>query len=329
LVAHNAAGSDSLTKQVYVSSPTAQYVGGLTEGFETATETSLTPFYATFDTANWIVSNLTGNTTEWTVNTYAAYTGTHSLVMNAYAGTLFKINTPTDFGVGDVDEFMTPSMDLSSDGTAYLSFRYSYATQAYDTANIYEFLTIYYSLDCGANWNTNNPIAKLSGTNLVTAGTVAGNFVPGSQALWRTMNYTLPSYVKTSNVRFKWSFTAGGVGSSAYSNNMFLDDISIGETPLVPMGIEENQLALNSLKVFPNPASESATITYHMSSNQNVDLSVYDMLGNKVMNLVSQYQTEGDYSLNIGKQNLSAGLYFIRLSLDNKASILKKFILMN
>ena len=47
------------------------------------------------------------------------------------------------------------------------------------------------------------------------------------------------------------------------------------------------------------------------------------------MPLVSQLEDAGDYSIRIGKQNLSGGIYLIRLNEDDKSVLVKKFVLVN
>ena len=309
ITAYNSQGSSTKTKQIYISQAGANTsVGSLVEGFEDMNEFN----------NNWIVNNFSNNVTHWYVNTYAAYSGTHSIVMNAfYTPNLY---TPFDDNEGDIDELISPSVDLTGVSPLYLGFRYSCATKAFKAVDISESLKLSYSADCGKSWTPINP--AITGVALANAATDPGSYTPPPGfSMWKTAEIALGSGVAKNNVRFKFQYNSG-----PNSNNLFIDDINISSTPL---GIDQNQEVINSLSVFPNPASQSATISYHVGSRQNVELAIYDMLGNKVMPIVSQTQEQGDYNFTVNKQNLSNGLYFIRLSVGDKSSTVKKFVLVD
>jgi hypothetical protein len=65
---------------------------------------------------------------------------------------------------------------------------------------------------------------------------------------------------------------------------------------------------------YPNPFNPTAVIKYSVPKSVHVNLSVYDLLGKKVMDLVDEYKSAGDYNTRIDGSNLSAGVYFYRIS---------------
>lgn len=314
LTVTNSAGNDTktVTKQVFISDGNvSQHTGNLVEGFENQSE---------FD-SDWLVNNYPvdiNNTSSWKITNTASSSGTSSIMLNAFA--TYSSNAPFASNVGDVDEFITPSVDLTGVSPAYLSFRAAYATSAFKASNITESLKIYFSNNCGKNWTLDT---TFSGASFANAGSTGNAFVP-TKPTWCTRKVLLSPVVAKANMRFKFAYT-----TSAYSNNLYIDDINIGTTPISVIGINESENALNSLSVFPNPASDAALIAYHIGQKQTVDLSLYDILGNKVITLVNQAQGEGDYSYEVNKQNISKGMYFIRLSVGDKNSSVKKFILLD
>jgi len=324
VVKNSIGGSDSITKQVYISQAgTSQYSGQFSEGFENQSEFN----------SDWIVNNdvvSVNNTSKWQITNTASYSGSHSIMLNA--DYIQNVNYPFSGNSDDIDEFITPSVDLSSTSPAYLGFRYSYATKAFKGLDVQEKFIIYYSTNCGKSWSIDTSLTPIANTydgsgNLTAggnpafanAGSQTGPYTPNSTSLWRTVVKKLPASNLVNNIRFKFQYT-----SSDNSNNMFIDDINISSQPL---GVNDVTAELNSLNVFPNPANETATIVYQIASKENVDLSLYDMLGNKVMSIVSQSQEKGDYSFRINKQNLTNGMYFIRLTVGDKQSSVKKFVL--
>jgi len=66
---------------------------------------------------------------------------------------------------------------------------------------------------------------------------------------------------------------------------------------------------------YPNPFNNSTTITYYVKRDSDVNLSVYDISGKLVKNLVSHYHTSGTYTVQWGGRNrnnnaVSSGVYF-------------------
>ena len=79
---------------------------------------------------------------------------------------------------------------------------------------------------------------------------------------------------------------------------------------------------------YPNPFSSSTVISYSLSRPALVELNVYDVLGNKVKELVGGAQAAGSYEIPFDARNLCAGVYFYRLSADGIHSEKKKMLLL-
>jgi hypothetical protein len=95
------------------------------------------------------------------------------------------------------------------------------------------------------------------------------------------------------------------VGTSDFINE------SISEYQSVP---KEYKLGQN----YPNPFNPSTMITYQLPISNEVDLSVYNILGQKVTTLVSDKQEAGYYEIewmgtNQSNQLVSSGIYFLHL----------------
>lgn len=73
---------------------------------------------------------------------------------------------------------------------------------------------------------------------------------------------------------------------------------------------------------YPNPFNPQTTITYHLPQTAEVELSVYNILGQKVRVLVSGHQSAGSHSViwdgrNTAGQRVPSGIYFYRLFFKN------------
>ncbi len=82
--------------------------------------------------------------------------------------------------------------------------------------------------------------------------------------------------------------------------------------------VNENPI-ISKLKIYPNPYKNDATIEYNLVKNTNVKINVTNILGNK-LGQKEFYQTTGTYKINLSEisNNLSKGIYFVNLTVDNK-----------
>ncbi len=76
----------------------------------------------------------------------------------------------------------------------------------------------------------------------------------------------------------------------------------------------------------PNPFNAETEITYQIDKAGRVQVEVYDCLGKKVATLVDEHQTAGCYTIPFSAHFLSSGIYFYRLSMNNK-TVVKKMML--
>ena len=78
---------------------------------------------------------------------------------------------------------------------------------------------------------------------------------------------------------------------------------------------------------FPNPFSESTSLSYSLPKSMRVRLAVHDILGREVELLVDQQQDAGIYNLEFEAGNLPAGIYLARIELDH-LRFTKRMVLM-
>jgi hypothetical protein len=77
---------------------------------------------------------------------------------------------------------------------------------------------------------------------------------------------------------------------------------------------------------YPNPFNPTTRIEYAIPKNSFVTLKIYDNLGREVSTLVNEIKAAGKYSLDFNAGNLSAGVYFYKITSDNFSDV-KKMIL--
>ncbi|HGY56645.1 MAG TPA: T9SS type A sorting domain-containing protein [Caldithrix abyssi] len=79
---------------------------------------------------------------------------------------------------------------------------------------------------------------------------------------------------------------------------------------------------------YPNPFNPITTISYQLSALSDVELTVYNVLGQKVTTLVNKEQTAGSYRLRWNAGNLPGGIYFYRLNINGRMIDARKMILL-
>ncbi len=78
---------------------------------------------------------------------------------------------------------------------------------------------------------------------------------------------------------------------------------------------------------YPNPFNPSTVIEFALPVKSKVELSVYNILGEKIVTLVNEEKDAGNYHVPFNANNLSSGIYFYKLQ-ANEFIQTKKMILL-
>lgn len=91
---------------------------------------------------------------------------------------------------------------------------------------------------------------------------------------------------------------------------------------------EDKQLgpSFNLYQNYPNPFNPETTISYSLDKRQLVNLTIYNILGEKVSVLVNNIQEKGNHSVTFNGSKLSSGIYFYSL-VANSTKITRNMIL--
>lgn len=82
----------------------------------------------------------------------------------------------------------------------------------------------------------------------------------------------------------------------------------------------------NSIQVFPNPTTSNITVTFKVEETTHANLSVYDVVGRKVITILDGQLPDGQYTYNEDLGQLDAGLYMVTLMLDNDGVKVSKVV---
>ena len=73
-------------------------------------------------------------------------------------------------------------------------------------------------------------------------------------------------------------------------------------------------------RAYPNPFNPAVTLSYDLTDAGQTTLQVYNIRGQLVETLVDAYQQNASYSITWQPENLSTGVYIVRLQSDNKTN---------
>lgn len=79
------------------------------------------------------------------------------------------------------------------------------------------------------------------------------------------------------------------------------------------------ELTFSLSQNYPNPFNNSTVINFSLPAPQYVNLSLFDILGNKVLTINESYFTSGTHSVSFSSDQLASGIYIYRLQTENNA----------
>ncbi len=251
------------------------------------------------------------------------------------------IPASSNFFVNNISQCLNGNLFLFNDtfsvSNGAINRKWNFGEGLTDTSSVLGFNKTYsnsgnYMVTLTATRNGN---CKDSITKMITVksspitGSISGDTVPTSITLpfvysvtsqpnatynWSVNNGTIQSGQGTNTINLIWSNTGAGIIKANITNNDDCVDSTSLAVNITTVGI--NNLSLdNNLKVFPNPAKSTITITHRNN------------LGGKkylITNLIGQTVLSGKLNLEetiVNIENLQSGVYMLSIDGMNKQSI--------
>lgn len=228
--------------------------------------------------ANWLFFDADGDGENWSAASATNHaSGTKAAKFRGY-----------QFYSGEVDYIILPTPALGTGSS--LSFWVAHAPYNSVTQDQLE---VVYSTDCGTTWTS---LYNKSGSTLATTASSFDDFSP-TAAQWRQEHVSLTSVPAGSIIAFR--------ATSDHGNNIYVDDVNLHASLAVT---EIGQAPLN-LAVYPNPAKESATIAFQLSSDGDVQVQVVDVVGHVVSAIANGPARAGMQQFVINTFGIAAGVY--------------------
>lgn len=130
-----------------------------------------------------------------------------------------------------------------------------------------------------------------------------------------------------------WSYHIRARGGACSSNDDLenpFKSVLVQYKDLTNLAVEPNEAKIATefalYQNYPNPFNPTTTINFSLERQQQVRLSVYNVLGQEVKVLVNDIRPGGFNSITFNANTLSSGLYFYKLKADQKI-LTKKMLL--
>lgn len=119
--------------------------------------------------------------------------------------------------------------------------------------------------------------------------------------------------------------TAVGLTSSNYTVEVTdANGCSAIDAIFVDFGSAINELNVNDLNIYPNPADKNIMVSFSLNDSKNITISFYSAIGNLILN--EEVNVNALYSKSYDVSALSSGVYFIELS-GEEGKVVKRFVI--
>jgi|GEM_PF-595306 len=281
-----------------------------TSGFFVENSTGLSmPFTTGFETAQnqFYSDNLVPTDSEqWEIYTNGA--GPSFAHRGVYAASYHCYN----FNAGDVAVLTMPEVVTSIPSA--MDFWVSYAEFSSTAGTFGDTLDVVYSTDCGATWTT---IWTQSGAALATVPTDSNFYMPTDSTNYVEQSISLNTVPSGAIIGFS--------GHSGYGNNIWLDDINIRTGP--PLSTQQIAATPTTISLFPDPARESTTLTFGLTTSGAVQITIVDALGRTIATIADGNLPSGAHSMTINTAQYAEGVYTLVLRCNDGITT-KRFVVM-
>lgn len=154
-------------------------------------------------------------------------------------------------------------------------------------------------------------IGNVTGDNIV--GTLTDSLYTGA---WTWEQYFIPTWNSGANTSVTVQLI--NLESDPVGNDFALDDFLFhGDCGSAVNSVTDIDNSSFNLSVMPNPASESATVSYVLDQDVKVSATLFSVDGKLIANLFSEDQTKGKHEQKlVFDSSLAKGIYLLYLNVD-------------
>lgn len=200
---------------------------------------------------------------------------------------------------GEIDEFVTSPFAINSNS---VSLNFKVAHVRYNNQYTDQ-LQVAVSTSCEGPWEL---LYDKAGAALATAANSTQDYINPAASDWRS------ECVDLSN-RFGQNLFIKFIATNGYGNNIYVDDIAMNEVDCNGQTQVETIDVMEPIKLFPNPANETAMISIPSYFGNDVQIVIYNALGQTMQ----QFKKANNGSALLELNSLSEGFYQVRVEGKN------------
>lgn len=158
------------------------------------------------------------------------------------------------------------------------------------------------------------------GAKVSISGEVLNTYVVCAQS----GNQFVPALTKGNNNHILVTYS----GWTDFINNRPANTMRIWGISYPFIGIEKNVGSIirstePNLRIYPNPFHNECIIRYYLPQETHVHISLYDVVGRLIKEIIKEKQNAGNYNKAIKITDLTQGVYFIKLDTQRQSKIQK------
>jgi N-acetylneuraminic acid mutarotase len=126
------------------------------------------------------------------------------------------------------------------------------------------------------------------------------------------------------------AFSLDAYSELANGSAQVLDGVVIAMPVIVTstLGVHEGAMTEGAhVSTYPNPVNDVCHLTYDLAEAGRVTVSVYNMMGVKVLDVADLHQEEGKHEMEWSTLNLAAGVYNCRVTFEGASSWVKSTVI--
>jgi photosystem II stability/assembly factor-like uncharacterized protein/phosphodiesterase/alkaline phosphatase D-like protein len=237
----------------------------------------------------------------------------------------FPVSKTTDAQHGDyavlIQNFLY-SNDTIRGGISTLDQNNGWSVPSFSVNARHNSLTGYYKFIQGNNDTLNFFVMMFKNHNIIGWGSFQSttedlNYLPFTVDIY----YNSPLIPDSCVISMQPCMRNVSGNSKLYIDNLNFDGFLSGvkEEAIV----KANNIDLN---VYPNPFSENATIAFTLSQDEDVVVSLFDLSGKQLLEVVNGHYKSGEYNIKLSAAGLTKGFYICVINTKNKV-VSKKLII--
>lgn len=300
LVASSNAGTNTITKQVYIADSVGIQPGGYMNNFASASEL-----------ANWPMFNYYENIFAWEAYNGAGYDDNSSVRYRSFDSRADQYAGQPD---GDRDDVFSPAFNLSAYTSGDLNLNF-YTAGSYASANKDSF-TVAYSIDGGRTWAS---FFALTGTSLANNGAKSSEYIPNGANQWLAQTVNVPAAARTAQTYFRFRYLPKKGG-----NDFYMDKFNISPFTTAVSEVTANR---GEVKIYPNPTKGAFTMAFSTGNDGKVGFAVRDLSGKTIYTANQSYAPNSVVEQSIpGNIFPAAGFYIVTVTIADQTTTQKLIV---